>query len=115
MFSIFLLTFLIFCSGTQIIDASIDFRTLGCTQRRNVTIVADLLNGDAVDVFLNYHLLEIAENHPCYLVNIYLPREDRVIRWDKDTTTHIKRQNIDEDYYINYNVEERILKMIQRI
>ena len=118
MFTNYLLVLLVFSSGKQTVDGSFDFRTVSCSQRSNVTIVTyrlELVNRAIIDSFLNYHLTDIAENHPCITINIYLHGEDRVIRWDKNTINHIERQIKILNTNHSFEIRERIVNFVQNI
>ena len=56
-----------------------------CSQQSNITIFVDLIKASHLEKFLVL-MKELIENEDCYLVNIYLPNEDRSVRFRKNTT-----------------------------
>ena len=58
-----------------------------CSQRRNITLVVNLNRFEA-SFFAKFFFLikELIEQEDCYMVNIYLPREDRAIRLTRNTS-----------------------------
>ena len=61
-----------------------EFTTLKCPERRNITIVINALNWIQAEKIL-FEVSKLVFNEECFMINLYLPEEDRIIRLRKDT------------------------------
>ena len=82
----------------EIIECSVDmfkssdFQVLACSEQRNITVLCNDVSLWYFERFL--HLLEESiGSDPCYIVNIYLPKEDHLVRMKKKANymPHIDR------------------------
>ena len=60
-------------------------------------------------------LQELINNKFCYIVNVYLPFEDRVIRWRKETNkNHIERNFVVDNFYSWFEPESKMEKLLEQ-
>ena len=78
-----------------------------CSQQNNITIVVDTF---FVSHFEKFYILmkELIGNEDCYLVNIYLPDEDRVVRLTRNTSVN----RIHRSFKFPFKVDWRVARSI---
>ena len=113
---LFVLPVILSCSGSSyLLDLSNNFQQmLSCFEQRNITILIHSLSTNYFDKFFEL-LQELINNEFCYIVSIYLPFEDRVIKLRKETNmNHIESSfDVTNKMYATSNAD-RTMDLIEQ-
>ena len=108
-----LVSFLLCCTLLSCCDAGIfrseDFKTLGCPERRDITIIIDGVYLD-LDPFL-FSLNDLIRNEDCFAVYLYDPKQDDAIRLGKER--NYNRMDLKHNYPYS-NPHFKTLRFLKR-
>ncbi|XP_066935427.1 uncharacterized protein [Clytia hemisphaerica] len=92
-----------------------EFGMLACTQRNNITIIADGIGLDFLDDLLQ-RLEPLTRNEDCFTINVYLPKDGFVVQWRPNfNVNHFERNLFRSRYFSNVIRESDIESFLKRL